>query len=741
MTTSTISVADMHCAACAGRIRRALGQLEDVRSTHINAVRRQVLVEHGQGTGPLEILSTIENAGFTPTLSGLDDHDARQRTLLKRLGIAGLAMMQVMMAAIALYAGVFEGMEPAYQQLLRYTSLVFTIPVVCYSAMPFFTSALGSLKRGASLSMDVPIALAISIAFLTSLHATLSGTGEVYYDSVVMFTFLLLGARYIDNRLQHRFDLTGQLLAALPRTATVERGGVRQTLRVSEIEPGDVVWVEEGAQVPVDGVLCSPRAAMDEALLTGESEWVGKARHDRVFAGTINRGAGFSLRATHAADRSRIADIASLAEQAEVQGARITVLTDRVAGIFIPTVLSLAAINFVGWQLVDPQRALVAALTVLVVSCPCALSLATPAALTAAMTRLRQLGAVLTNSRALELATRIDRIYIDKTGTLTLDQPKLEAVVPLDPGWTGEQSLALAATLQRHASHPYARAFQQPEQDQHMPLTGVRTVTGQGVEAALEGRRVRIGNAGFALDEAAARQQPPGATEQDVFLSLDGRPLARFVLSNQIRPDAAGAVRALKGMGVDVRMLSGDSPQRCAEIADALNIGYLARQSPEAKLAAIREDQAAGHRVLMVGDGINDVPVLAGANLSAAVVEATDLVKSRADILLLGRRLTPVVDVLRMAGAASRITRQNLFWAAAYNLTAIPLAALGYLPPWLAALGMASSSTLVMANATRLLTMAPQSALPSAAGAASPHREARSSRETGDPNLQAEPEG
>jgi len=701
----TISVSDMHCSACATKIRRALTSLEDIQATHINPVRRQVLVEHGAATDPLEILTTIESAGFTPTLSGLDDHDARQRALLKRLGIAGLAMMQVMMAAIALYAGAFDGIEPEYQRLLQFTSLLFTVPVVCYSAVPFFTSALISIRSGGGLNMDVPIALAIAIAFSVSLHATLTGGAEVYYDSVVMFTFLLLGARYIDNRLQHRFDLTGQLLSALPTTALRIHADQRQPVPIAELAPGDEVWVGEGAQVPVDGELRSGRAVLDEALLTGESDWVEKRDEDALYAGTLNRGAGFSMTATHTFDQSRIADIAQLAERAEVGQARITRLTDRIAAIFVPSVLGLAAVTFLAWQFVEPGRALTAMLTVLVVSCPCALSLATPAALTAAMTRLRQLGVVLTNSQTLERILDVTRVYIDKTGTLTVDEPDISVVEVYEQDMSEADCLALAAELQSHSSHPYAKPFHplRATPGDRPVMTEVETVTGQGVRglhtADSQTQEVRIGSAAFT-----------GATDEDddraVYLARSDHLLARFELSNQIRSDAAASVNALKGFGVAPVMLSGDSRERCEEIAQALHIDYLARQTPEAKLAAIQNDQQQGAKVLMLGDGINDVPVLAGADVSAAVVEASDLVKSRADVLLLSRRLAPLTDLFRVARTTKTITRQNLIWAAAYNLTAIPVAAFGLMPPWLAALGMAASSTLVMLNATRVLKVA-----------------------------------
>jgi len=693
MTISTISVNDMHCSSCEGRIRRALSPLTGISATHINPVHRHVLVEHGTDTDPLEIMNRIESAGFTPTLFSLDNHDERQKTLLKRLGIAGLAMMQVMMVSTALYAGAFDGMDRSYEQLLRYTGLVFTIPVICYSAVPFFTNAIGSLRSLSGLSMDVPIALAISIAFLTSLHTTISGVGEVYYDSVVMFTFLLLGARYIDNRLQRRFDLTGHLLAALPRTAERENSGSLETIPIAELAVGDLIWINEGAQVPVDGVLLSKRAAVDEALLTGESLWAQKQPQEAVYAGTLNRGAGFRMKATRSFDRSRIADIAQLAEQAELQRAGIVQLADRVAGVFVPVVLGLATATFIGWQIFEPERAISAVLAVLVVSCPCALSLATPAALTAAMTRLRQIGIVLTSSSALERAAVVDTVFIDKTGTLTMDVPQIASVELLDSGLTRDRCLSIAAALQRHSSHPYARAF--AEQTRLALVTGVTTVPGSGVEGLLDGIPVRIGSAAYTGAHAA--------DDRAAYLSISDVLVARFDFTDRLRPDARAALDALRQMGVEPLMLSGDSAERCARTAQELNIRYEARQSPEAKLEVILREQQLGQRVLMLGDGINDIPVLAGADLSAAVLEATDLVKSKADVLLLSRRIGPLAAFIRMARATRKVIHQNLVWALLYNLTAIPIAAMGLMPPWMAALGMASSSTLVMLNAMRLL--------------------------------------
>ena len=699
MTLCTLSVDDMHCSACAGKIQRALSGIHSIKNAHINLVRRQVFVEHDEALTPLDILAAVENAGFTPALSGTTGHDAEHRQLLKRLGIAGLGMMQVMMVAIALYAGDFAHMEPVYEDLLNFVSLLFATPVVCYSAVPFFTSALQSIgNRG--LNMDVPIALAITIAFATSLLATVAGTGDVYYDSVVMFTFLLLGARYINAGLQHRFDVSSKLLSALPTRAWRLDINGQHSVAVEILQPGDRIWVPEGERVPVDGRSEDPQVIIDEAVLSGESDWVEKCVEDRIYAGTLNAGKGFAMSVTAKFDQSRIADIARLADQAEIQQANISQLTDRIARVFIPTVLVLAAITGTLWQFVDPARAVSATLTVLVVSCPCALSLATPAALTAAMTRLRQLGIVLTNSHALETVNHINLVYLDKTGTLTAEIPCITKVQTFKPEFDETACLALAAQLERYSNHAYAKAFHSTDiaTEYRTQLSDINVKTGEGVRGIQsEGIEVRIGTAAF-----TGANKTIG--DRGIYLSFGNDIIARFDITNSIRPDASTAVESLKTIGITPIILSGDSMERCEETAANLNIDFLARHTPEAKLEAIRADQAEGSKVLMLGDGINDVPVLAGADVSAAVMEASDLVKSKADVLLLSRKLNSLPDLFRIARKTRYVTRQNLAWAAAYNLTAIPFAALGLMPPWLAALGMATSSTLVMLNASRLLS-------------------------------------
>jgi P-type Cu2+ transporter len=696
MTLSTINVSDMHCGNCVGKIERALKGFADVTATYVNPARRLVLVEHGAQTDPIQLLQRIEAAGFRPSLTRVEAGNSAQRQMLKRLGIAGLAMMQVMMFALALYAGAFVGMDEADRRLFEFASLAFCIPVVGYSAMPFFTSALKSLRTG--LNMDVPISLAIFFAFVVSLLNTLSGTGEVYYDSVVMFAFLLLGARYVDDRLKARFEDANLTLSALPeRALVIADDGSMTPVPLAAIVPGTRIWVEQGNQLPLDGDIAAGEVALDESALTGESVPVRRGIGERAFAGTMNRGAGFELITTAVVDQTRIATIADLASRAQADKPAAARLADRIARRFVPGVLLLAAVTWLGWQWADPSQAFVAMLTVLVVSCPCALSLATPATVTAAMTWLRQNGVVLTRSDPLEQMANIDAAIFDKTGTLTVHDPVLTRIDWLDDpgdGLTRDELTAVAAALELRANHPLARAFRELASNA-TAVSEVAVVTGAGIEGRYRSHAVRVGHARFC-----------GSDDPDqhaVFMSVDGLPVARFTISDPVRADAAAAIAGLQRAGIHVTMVSGDAPERCAELARELGIDFAARQAPETKLQIIRALQDQGHRVLVIGDGINDVPALAAADVSAAVLESSDLVKANADVLLLSRRLGALADLVDVSRRTRRIMRQNLWWALAYNATTMPLAAFGMLPPWVAAVGMTTSSILVMLNATRLL--------------------------------------
>lgn len=703
---TSLAIADMHCAACVGKVEAALARSPHVLGCEVNAVRREVFIEHEDGLRSDELIGRIADAGFTASLlsatQGSTDED---RKLLSRLGIAGLAMMQVMMVSAALYTGAFYGMEDHFRSLLQLSSLIFCIPVVSYCALPFFTSALSCLGIGGparGLNMDVPIALAIAVAFTASLVATLQGTGEVYFDSVVMFTFLMLGARFFDARLRNSLTLTDGVLANLPRTAQRKTAeGHWQPAPLGNLGVGDVLWIAEGELIPVDGVIeDAPGAfdvALDESVLTGESAIARRSVGDAVYAGTINLGTGFALSANTTASSTRLAQIDELARNLHGDKHALVRLADRVARIFVPVVLVLAAATYIGWSLVDTTQALSAALAVLVVSCPCALALASPAAVTAAISRLRQKGVLVKNSGALESVSSIGEVFFDKTGTLTepvLSVHHIERFTAIDEAWLRDA----VAALQRHSSHPFASAFRT---DGDLLAEQVETVAGAGLRGVVDGRVVAVGSAEF-VDVSESNLISSSTSTVSFFVRTDQELAARIDLATKLRSDARSTVAQLASLGIRSVILSGDDDAHCRAIAEQLGIEYIAGCSPESKATRLAEQAA-----LFVGDGINDVPALAGAAVSAATLETSDLVKSRADVLLLSDRLGALTSLVQVGRKMLTIMRQNLLWAALYNLTAIPLAAFGFAPPWLAAIGMASSSLLVLANATRVLREQP----------------------------------
>jgi len=700
MNMTTLNIDDMHCATCVGKIQTGLDQLEGIVRLRFNPARRQVVISHESSLATHELLRQVEHIGFHPYITGFDglsSSPSRESSdqLLKRLGVAGLAMMQVMMVAIALYSGADE-----YRRILEFTGLLFCIPVVSYSAMPFFTAALRSVRGG--LSMDVPIALAIFIAFTSSVYSTLEGYGEVYYDSVVMFTFLLLLARYIDLNLKYQMDAQDALMCSLPQHVTRLGTQGRETCALEEIQIGDTVWVGEGGQIPVDGVLLSDSAYIDEALLTGEDTQRVRRKDDVLYAGTFNRGAGISVLVRAISEQTRMATINKLAGETLMGKNSVARLADRIAGIFIPSVLLMSISTYAIWSFVEPERAFSAGLAVLVISCPCALSLAIPAALSAAMLRLRHAGVVLKDGKYLELLPSVTELFMDKTGTLT--QPDqgiagMKVFTEYDALWC----VSVAGALQSFSSHPLAKCFVNSD----LELSGVKTVPGSGVQAIYQGDCVRVGSADFCghdtdiTGEIAGNKS--GLMDKSVYLGVNGIAVACFYIENPLRAHAAEAVEALGNSGLDVHMVSGDLQENCEVVAKTLNLDFDAQQSPEDKWKLINQRMDKTHVLMFVGDGINDLPSLAGADVSVAMLEANDLVKSRADIVLLTTRLGALVDLFTIARKTRFITRQNLAWAFSYNLIAIPAAALGYTPPWMAALGMALSSTLVMLNATRLM--------------------------------------
>ena len=713
----------VHCAACTWLIETALQKHPGVALIEVNPVTtRSELSWDPARTSLAELLQCIAELGFTPVpFTGRAAQDAAEqerRSAMRRLLVAGLGMMQVTSYAIALYAGAFQGMEPEIQTFLRLISLLVATPIVVYSGAPFFQGAWRNLRTRRP-GMDLPIALAVGGAWAASVWNTFAGTGEVYFDSATMFVFFLSGTRYLEAAGRHRaLELTHSLAQQLPCTALRIRTGGMATTRleevgVMELEPGDTVWVPAGVAFPADGALLNGTAEVDEAMLTGESLPVTRRHGDTVVAGTVNVGAAARVRVTLTGPDTVLAQIARLVTQAGQERPPLVEITDRIAAVFVTAVIALAVITGLVWWQIDPQRTFSIVLSLLVVTCPCALALATPAAFTVATSRLARDGFLVRRAGALQRLAAVSIAVFDKTGTLTENNLSIAAVATrqdLEP----EAALQLAAALEAHSAHPIARAFSvaAPPTEARQ----VRSIAGGGLSGEIAGRTYRIGALRFARrDAAGSADDSLSAAASDhlrcVFLADDTGLLARFDIAESLRGGAAEAVIALEALGISTMITSGDQPGPVATLARRAGISaWRAALLPADKLEQVRKLQAAGGTVVAVGDGINDSPVLAGADVAIAMGSGTSSAQHTADCVWLGNQLTGFGRPFELARKTMRIVRQNLAWALGYNLLAIPLAAGGLLQPWMAALGMSLSSLLVMLNALRLGRAAPAAA-------------------------------
>jgi len=709
------------CAACVWLNEEHLARQPGVTFVAINYATRRVRVRWDERRIRLsQIIAAIAAIGYRAhpyAPARAEQLAARERrAALWRLFVAGFGMMQVMMYAVPAYLADPGSMSADIEQLLRWASLILTLPVMLYSAAPFFASAWRDLKL-ARVGMDLPVALGVGVAFAASAWATLTASGAVYFDSLTMFVFLLLGGRYLEMMGRQAAARGIETLArALPAVALRLPGYpdlAEERVAVADLALGDAVRVPPGAAIPADGTVIAGASEVDEALLTGESLPVAKRDGDPVIAGSVNIGSPLVLRVDKLGAATRLATIQRLVERAATERPPLANMADRIAARFVLAliVLALAAAGF--WTLVDPARALWIFVSVLVVSCPCALSLATPAALTVATGALSRLGLLVTRAHAIEALARADHFVFDKTGTLTEGRPSLAAILPL-ADLPEAQLLALAATLESGSEHPLARALRAAAAAvvstpaTRVELQAQRATTGQGMEATVDGQVLRLGSPNYAgalhrkpLPEEAQRWCDAGGSV--VALASSAGWLALFRLRDALRPAAAALVEELRQAGASVSLLSGDSPTAVAAIAAALRIvdaqGGL---SPEAKHAYIKKLQESGALVAVLGDGVNDAPILAQAQLSIAMGGGTDLARSQADIVLMGEDLAQLGRGLRLARKTLRVVRQNLAWAVAYNLLAIPLAMAGMVTPWQAGVGMSASSLLVVLNALRL---------------------------------------
>ena len=693
------------CAACTWLIESALARLDGVDAASVNLAQHRLTVDWDPGRLPLSrIFEHLLALGYDPhpwqAAAGAELLAAEQRGALRELAVAGLAMMQVGMFAIALHAGEIQGIALEYRGLMRWVSLLIASVVVLYSARSFFRNAWINLRHR-RLVMDVPVALAIGLAWLASAWATVTNSGQVYFDSIAMFTFFLLLARYLERRVrQGEFLRQTDLRSLLPISSLRKRGESWETIPTRNARRDDLLLIRAGDVVPADGIIETGAGNVDEAAFTGEHLLRRLAPGDRVCAGTLLREGRAELRVTADAAASRLNNMLSLMNQAGEKKPALARLADRVAAYFVGAVLLIAAAVAACWWLRAPEQALWITLSVLVVSCPCALALATPAALTAATARLRRAGLLLVGEDSLETLPRCTRVIFDKTGTLTLGQLRCKSVRPR-AGVTESEAMALAAALEQQVKHPFGLAFSDVQ-----PASGVQdveAVPGQGVRGRQGKRRLAIGHASFASTFCGRPLVEPDSTDHWIALVDNGGPLAWFAMADRRRDEAADVVSELLSRGLAVELLTGDHSAAGETLAAELGIDTVhTGASPAQKLSRIRDLQAAGHVVAMVGDGLNDAPVLASADCSFAVNEATDLAKSQADGILLSPTLRPLLLAFTVAERGRRVMRQNMAWALGYNLMAIPLAAAGMIPPWLAAIGMSASSLVVVLNSLRL---------------------------------------
>jgi P-type Cu2+ transporter len=713
LAESVLMVQGMYCAACADTVECALQGVPGVRSAQVHAATRRLTLQWDPSATPLSSLAqAVGRKGYRllPLKQALSISErlTETRQALWRLFVAGFCMMQVMMYAWPAYVAEPGDIPADIDQLLRWASWVLSLPVVFFASGPFFSHAWRDLKLG-RIGMDTPVSVGIIVTFIASSAATFDPTGpwgeEVWFDSLTMFVFFLLGGRYLELKARDRTaGALDHLMNRLPELA--ERclpNGAHETVSARRLLVGDVVRVHAGQAFPGDGELISEDAAVDEALLTGESDPVMKRRGDAVVAGSFNLSGPVHVRLQRLGGETRFAQIVSLMEKASTERPRLAILADRIAAPFLVLVMLAAAGAAVYWWQVDHTQALSVAVAVLIVTCPCALSLATPAAMLSAAGALARGGVLVRRLQAFEALSDVNVVVFDKTGTLTH-----ERLVVRDwrfrSGVDATHVQSRVMGLAQNSLHPLSQAIANSPWlgDREAPQR-VQETAGQGLEVVwADGQTWRMGSLAWCgLTEAAL--EPDAHVGPRVVVSDALGHLATVMLAEGVREDAVQAVKALRALGIDTYLLSGDRQEAADRVGQWVGVDrVLAQATPEQKLAHVQALQASGLRVAMVGDGLNDGPVLAMANTSFALGHAAPLAQAQSDFVIQGGAVMDVVKTLVLARRTLRVVRQNLWWAGGYNALFVPLALFGWMPPWLAGIGMAASSLWVIGNAMRL---------------------------------------
>ncbi|MDO4895929.1 MAG: heavy metal translocating P-type ATPase [Moraxella sp.] len=744
-STAELSVMNLRCTACTWLIEKRLSAIDGVQSCQVNLTQQRMRVNWRDDKCNIsDILRAVHSVGYDARPYRQDTHEAllarQNKQMLIRLGVSALGAMQAMMFSIGLYFGAYSGMAEEHRDFLRYVALFVTVPVIFYSGVPFFLSAYHAIKAR-QVNMDVPVSIALITTFTASVYATMTGSGETYFDSVGMFIFFLLAGRYIEQNarlkasnlasdlvviepvLVSKFDSVPTLvgadgvvdLAVLKAWQDGQNFSTPNTDKViaQSLQVGDVIFVEAGQEIICDGVLLSSSATVSQSLLTGESDLIVKSWGDVLVGGSQNDAQPFIMLITHQMNDSQMALIDRLMNRAMSEKPQIAKDADKMARYFVARVLVLSVLVFVAWLFVDKTQALWATVAVLVATCPCALSLATPIALTMATNRLAQFGFLATRGHTIQTLSDVDVVAFDKTGTLTVGQANLMGI---DSHLDDTDVLKIAGALEIGSKHPVARAILTSAHGLHLPKAhDITHHTAGGVAGRIDGKLYRIGHDGFVMD---GKTMPDEFTQNlakhrantSVALSVladDGyQMVARLYFNDVVRTDAKSLIDKLKQRNITPIMLTGDPSDNALQVAKHLGIERAYHGlSPQDKVSHINALQNDGHTVLMVGDGINDAPVLAKANVSVAMAGSADLAQVSSDGVLLGGRLMAVGTAIQLAKSTRKIIRQNLRWALIYNSLVLIPAGLGYVPPWLAAIGMSLSSLVVVLNALRIKRM------------------------------------
>lgn len=694
-----LMVEGLHCAACVWLIESVLARQPGVISARVNMTTRRLVLKWRQGEAEAaDLVGAVDALGYrlVPFDPALMDAEAarREKDLLRAMAVAGFAAGNVMLLSVSVWAGHFQGMGPATRDLLHWVSALIALPAIAYAGRPFYRSAVAALRAG-RLNMDVPISLAVILAAGMSLFEVLRSAPHAYFDSAITLLFFLLIGRYLDRRARGRARASAEHLLALGATAVtvIDADGSKRLVAPSQVETGMSVFAAAGDRVAVDGTIAGGRSDLDTSLITGETVPVAVEPGAQVFAGTLNLSGPLTLTVDAVGEGTLLAEIVRLMEEAERGRAKYVAIADRVARLYAPVVHLLALVTFLGWLVLGGapwQEALLNAIAVLIITCPCALALAVPVVQVVASGRLLRRGTLIKAGTALERLAQADTVVFDKTGTLTLGTPEpvgLEAIDPLDRD--------LAASLAQTSRHPLARALVRAVPA--VPVAeGVREEPGRGLAMG----DVRLGSRAWCGVEVESEEVVPGP---ELWLAGHRRPPVRFAFRDRARDDAAETIAALKASGLKVHLISGDREVAVAAVANEVGIqNWHAAETPAGKCARLEALKAKGSTVLMVGDGLNDAPALAAADVSISPSTAVDVSQTAADVVFQGRLLAPVAEAIGVARRADRLVRQNFALAFLYNGITVPLAVAGLVTPLIAAAAMSASSVVVIANALRL---------------------------------------